>query len=71
MIVQEPKVKGNYLYNNRWDEQTLFSQKVYLPHEDTPKWAECTPERRQEWIDEYQPEPEPETPENENKEDVQ
>ena len=58
MIIQEPIVAGNWLYNNRWDEQTLFSQKVYLPHEDTPKWAECTPERRQEWIDEYESEPE-------------
>lgn len=65
MIIQVPQTEGNWLYNNRWDEQTVFSQKVYLPREDTPQWAECTPERKKEWEDEYQPipEPEPETQE--------
>ena len=53
------------------DEKDREFAKVLLLPAGAKQWDECTQEFWQQWQDEYNPQPEPETPVNENKEDGQ
>ena len=57
---QTPDKEDNWLYKDE-AERRIFCKLVYLP-DNTPLWAECTNEEKEEWEKEHKPEPE--TPKN-------
>ena len=67
--IQRPSQQGNWLFQEQDDKKRIFRDLVYLGITAT-EWAECTNEEKEAWEEEHKP-IDPETPENENKEDVQ
>lgn len=64
---QDPNNWLTHLNEGEGEEQRQFVKVIHLP--EGQAWDEVTDEYYQEWKEKYQPEPE--TPENENKEDAQ
>lgn len=60
--IQRPSVEGNWLYQDRGENDRYFTTIVYLGKHE-PEWAECTNEEKEQWEEEHKPKPEPE-PEN-------
>ena len=60
--IQKPTVEGNWLYQDRGENNRYFTDVVYLGKHE-PEWAECTNEEKEAWEREHQ---QPEPPEHEN-----
>ena len=60
--IQRPSVEGNWLYQDRGENDRYFTTVVYLGKHE-PKWPECTNEEKEAWEAEHQPQTE--TPEEE------
>lgn len=60
---QRPSVEGNWLYQDRGENDRYFTTIVYLGKHE-PEWAECTNEEKETWEEEHKPEPQPEQQEN-------
>lgn len=60
--IQTPSVEGNWLYQDRGENDRYFTKKVILGKHE-PKWVECTNEEKIAWEEEHKPEqkPKPET----------
>lgn len=56
--IQRPSVEGNWLYQDRGENDRYFTTIVYLGKHE-PEWAECTNEEKEAWEEEHKPEPEP------------
>lgn len=54
--IQRPSVEGNWLYQDRGENDRYFTTIVYLGKHE-PAWAECTNEEKEEWEREH-PQPE-------------
>ena len=54
--IQTPKVEGNWLYQDRGENDRYFTTIVYLGKHE-PEWAECTNEEKEAWEEEHRPEP--------------
>lgn len=68
-ITQRPIPPNEWLHDEAPDYTRIFTDYI-LRDESIPLWAECTNEEKEQWEREH-PRPEPETPENKNKEDAQ
>lgn len=54
--IQRPSVDGNWLYQDRGENDRYFTTIVYLGKHE-PEWAECTNEEKEAWEEEHKPEP--------------
>ena len=54
--IQRPSVEGNWLYQDRGENDRYFTTIVYLGKHE-PEWAECTNEEKEQWKQGYKPEP--------------
>ena len=60
--IQRPSVDGNWLYQDRGENDRYFTNMVILGKHE-PEWAECTNKEKEEWEREHQ-QPEQQEPEN-------
>ena len=50
--IQRPSVDGNWLYQDRGENDRYFTTIVYLGKHE-PEWAECTNEEKIAWEEEH------------------
>ena len=62
--IQRPSVEGNWLYQDRGENDRYFTTIVYLGKHE-PEWAECTDAEKIAWEEEHKPEGATEEPVNE------
>lgn len=53
--IQKPTVEGNWLYQDRGENNRYFTTIVYLGKHE-PEWPECTNEEKEAWEREHAPE---------------
>ena len=58
-MIQRPKKKGNWLYEDRGENDRYFTTIVALAEGAQP-WPECTDSEKISWEEEHHPQPEPE-----------
>lgn len=57
--IQTPSVDGNWLYQDRGENDRYFTKKVILGKHE-PEWAECTNEEKEQWEHDHQQDNQPE-----------
>ena len=66
MKTQRPSTPENWLYRDIDEENRYFTKLVFMP-DDAPDYPECTNEEKEQWEEEHHPQPEPEEPVNEER----
>ena len=64
-ITQRPTPPNEWLHNEAPDHTRIFTDYI-IRNENTPAWAECTTEEKEQWEREH-PQPENEDDESKNK----
>ena len=54
-MIQRPKINGNWLYEDRGENDRYFTTIVALAN-GAQEWAECTNEEKEQWEHDHQPE---------------